>query len=125
MPDDRDCRLVGRREIVVTCPTEDAGPPGQRTDRLPNRPAAPSGPHPAIRQREAQPADAPLVANVDGAGAWNEDRHALSERVVDDPIRVPNRASDEVGQGEHQRAGRRFRSQACLPSVLSPSTTGR
>jgi hypothetical protein len=107
MPDDRDRRLVGRREVMISNPTEGTGPRGQGTDRKSGHPAVPSGPHPAIRKRQTQLAHAPLVANVDRAGAWNEYRHAFSERVVDDPIRVPNRASDEVGQGEHQRAGRR------------------
>jgi hypothetical protein len=112
---------------MLTGPTEDAGPLGQWTDRPAGHPAAPSGLHPAIREGEAQLADTPLVVDVDGAGAWDEDRHPFRDGVIDHEIRVPHGAPYGIGQGEHQRTGRRFRSQrcACLPSPVLPHRASR
>jgi hypothetical protein len=93
---------------MVTGPTEDAGPPGQWTDRPPGQPATPSGLHPATWERQAQLADAPLIANVDGAGAWDECRHTFGKSVIDHEIRVPKGAPDGIGQGELRRTWRRF-----------------
>ncbi len=94
---------------MVIGPTEDARPAGQQADRLSGGSAGAGGPHPAIGKREAEPADASLLADVNGADARDENGHALREGVIDHEVRVPDGASDDLSQGEHERAGPRFR----------------